>query len=281
MKPLRFLFVILTGVYAPFSSAWSPFDRGFQEAECIDLFKKTYSVNLFVKATHVEKMASDKYEFTPVLVVRGEETPFTRQYCEYYTDEEMLYIGTAKSVIEAQRNKEIQEQKRKALAEKKRAEEEAAAAMHAAELKEIQDKAAAELAAELKHKKEAKLKQQQLVAEKRKAEAKELAKRHHADAIECVSNDAVRVKKQLLGRLPAIHRPDALHVEDQKISKVEFLKDATIMEVHYTFKLFSQTKFTSGWGSKSEPITLKSTGDIEVKPYSRSSAKATCALPRT
>ncbi|MEZ9041637.1 MULTISPECIES: hypothetical protein [unclassified Vibrio] len=181
----------------------------------------------------------------------------------------------ADAELKHQRN--LEAAKAKVELDLERFEQDELAKKRAAELEQIE----MEAAAELKLKKEAKLKQQQLASEKRKAEAQVLAKRHHADAIDCVSNDSARVKKQLLARLHDIHRPDALHVEDQKISKVKFLKDATIMEVSYTFKLFSQTKYKSGWGSKSEPNTLKSTGDIKVKPYSRSSAKATCALPST
>ncbi len=178
---------------------------------------------------------------------------------------------------ELKHKKNLEAAKAKAELDLERFEQDELAKKRAAELKQIE----MEAAAQLKLKKEKKLKQQQLASEKRKAEAQVLAKRHHADATDCVSNDSARVKKQLLARLPEIHRPDALHVEDQKISKVKFLKDATIMEVSYTFKLFSQTKYKSGWGSKSEPNTLKSTGDIKVKPYSRSSAKATCASPST
>jgi len=125
-----------------------PFGSGdFYEEECLELLKKEYSIKYLVKATNAERTEKNKYDFTPVIVSRGKETVLTRHFCEYYPEENMVYIGIAKSVIEAQKKKDIQEKKRRILADKKKHEAAEAASKHAAELQEIQDIADAEAAA--------------------------------------------------------------------------------------------------------------------------------------
>ncbi|MBE0419220.1 hypothetical protein ACTXIM_01980 [Pseudoalteromonas nigrifaciens] len=139
-----------------------------------------------------------------------------------------------------------------------------------------------ELKAEkLKLEKEASSKKKKNYEDKQKQKAQELASLYREDAKRCVLGDGERVKSQLSNRLPKIHRPDSIQIEDLKISKMKFLTDPAVMEISYTFKLYTQTKYKNSWGSKSETNALKSTGDIKVKPYARSSAVAKCTLNGT
>lgn len=250
----------------------------FFEKECLELFKKTHHINALVKAEDVEKTATNKYDFTPVMIVRGEKTTLIRQYCEHYPEEKMVYIGVAKSVVDARKNKEIEDARRKIIVDKKRAEEEASAAKHAAELQEIKDQAAAAREAELRFIKDQNARAAIKKQEQIKKDNEELKKQYLATAESCVSNDKTRVKVALLSALPSIHRPGAIHIEDQKISNMKFSE--SIMEVSYSFKIYTQSKFGNSLGSKGEPLNLKNTKDIDVQPYRRSTATAICKIER-
>lgn len=138
------------------------------EKECLKIFKEHYNINMFVKATNVEEIDSNKYEFTPVMVVRGKESKFTRQYCEYYPEENMVYIGKAQSAIDAEHKKKKKALKLQMIQKEKRAEAEEKEAENQAELREIQRKFEIEQAA--KEKKKADLARSKRIREQERQE---------------------------------------------------------------------------------------------------------------
>lgn len=168
--------------------------------------------------------------------------------------------------LEAARQKAkrgIEEEKSTALAEKR-----------AAEIKEIEDNADAER----RYIKDQKIKAQLNKKEEQKNKNRILAEKYMGVAKTCVNNDDNRVKSALLSVLSSIHRPDAIHIEDKKLTNLKFFESKGFMEVAYSFKLYTQTKFGKELGSKSQPITLKDTLDIDVKAYGRSTAVARCDI---
>jgi len=146
------------------------------------------------------------------------------------------------------------------------------AAKRAAEKKLIEDQAAAELRLINAQQAEAELKKQEQLNKNNAT----LKKQYARTAKKCISNDQGRVKKALFSALHSIHRPAVINIEDQKVSGMRFFNN--IMEVSYSFKLYTQTQFGNRLGSKSEPNSLKDTKDINVKAYGRSTAVATCKL---
>lgn len=138
-KTLFFIFLFATKSHA----GWFDDSQSYINS-CVELYKKNNQIELYVKAIDIKKIEKNKYEYTPVFVVRGKETVLDRQYCEYYPEEQMIYTGIADSVKEQRRQDEVDNLKKKLILEKKINEQKTAESKHQAELKALRDKAMAD-----------------------------------------------------------------------------------------------------------------------------------------
>jgi hypothetical protein len=114
----------------------------------------------------------------------------------------------------------------------------------------------------------------ELKAEKNQA----LKKKYSSFSRECMLNDKARVIKLLMARLHKIHRPAVIHVENHMMDSVNFFEG--YFTVSYEFKLYTQRRFGSKLGTKSEPMTLESTKGIDVNAYGASTALAKCLIDK-
>jgi len=171
---------------------------------CINLYKEKHNIELYVKATEIEEIRSYKYEYTPVIVARGKETVLVRQYCEYYPEEKMIYIGLAESVIEERQQEEVERLKRELVVEKKENERKAIESKHQAELNTLREEA--KLAVEEKAR-QADIEVERLRAAERIAKDKERnRKKIEKERMlaeftpllpQCIKNDYPRLKNKL------------------------------------------------------------------------------------
>ena len=260
LKLTVLLITILTSTHASAANSWPFGNSDFYEEECLELLKKTYSITNFVKSSDAERIAKNKYDFTPIIVSRGEERVLTRHFCEYYPEENMVYIGIAKSVIEAKNKKEIQEKKRKILADKKKNLAAKVAAKHAAELQEIQDiadvqsaEAAAKYAAEIAAKKEAQritqYRKEKIKAQK-KAETERIRRKKYDPVAnyclkEAISSDFPEFKKTI--RMPSSmkvgsNRTAFLEPMNKRVLKYAVSEGAINIQYEYKAQLFYRIK---------------------------------------
>lgn len=275
---------------------------------CQDLIKKDTKIH--PRLINIEKHGEYKYTFDVVFIQKGKEVDrlkdsfFDKNYsCEYYPEEGTIYkqfsdkqLADDKAKREAEAKNKAEEKvirdakiaearaKEKTIQLAKKAQLEADRRAKVAEADRIKkenvkkEKIEKEAAAKLELIRNEKIQAERIKQKRLKKEGDELAFKYKEQAKICVKNDAERVKIALLSVLSSIHRPGAIHIEDWKITKLSFLKNINIMKVAYNFKIYTQIQFRNDLGEKSEPIGLKDTQDIDVKPYGRSTAIATCRI---
>jgi hypothetical protein len=249
------LAVTLTTIHYQAHAGW--FDNiGFYEEECINLFKQRHNINYHVIAENVVKRGSDKYEFTPVMVVRGEKSPLTRQFCEYYPDEKMIYIGTAQSVLDARHEEQKEELKKKLIEDGKRAEQKRRADREAAELRKIRQQFEMEQAEKDRQE-----------AERLAKEEAELRIKRRQFEMEQAEKDRKAAEKKRLEMLNEKEKQKKLAIEREKQRKLE------------TLQIGSECLRKHGINDKIIYVAITKHGQVLVN-YNDWKPKAICDYPK-
>lgn len=208
-----------------------------QIEQCMELFKTTHQIKFYVKHTDVVKQQTNKYEFTPVSVVRGKETPFTRQYCEYYPEENMVYIGIANSVVQERQKVEEARLKRKLIEDRKAREKLEQEKQHKARLQAIEDEAKKQELLDRKRREAELAIAKQKEARKAEKQRKDFVAKYLPSAEECVKQDQRRIDAYLTERTTPKRN---IVAKEQKIKNIAANED--YLRVDYEFYSYDLKK---------------------------------------
>jgi len=210
--------------------------------QCVDMYKDKNHIDFFIKAIDIEKIDDNKYEYTPVMVLRGEETAHTRQYCEHYPDEEMIYTGVAQSVIEQRKKDEVKRLKQQLILKQKENERVAAEEKHQAELRALKEKARAEELAKVQADKERSSIENRAAKERKRKEQLEERERILAEFSPliplCINKDHSRLVREMNERSPGFNG----NLVAKEIKSTNFSVAGEYLIVRYSYYSYDQKK---------------------------------------